>query len=106
MDLLIIVDDTALSCGSIRLKPGGGAGGHNGLGDTSQRLGTDAWARLRIGIDHQGQHPLKSYVLGRFRPDQTILVEPALDDAAEAVTIWATQGLDIAMNRFNRKDTA
>lgn len=106
VDLLIIVDDTALSCGSIRLKPGGGAGGHNGLGDTSQRLGTDAWARLRIGIDHQDQRPLKSYVLGRFRPDQTILVEPALDDAAEAVTIWATQGLDIAMNRFNRKDTA
>ena len=105
-DLLVIVDDTALSCGSIRIKPGGGAGGHNGLGDTSQRLGTDGWARLRIGVDHQGNIPLKNYVLGRFRPDQKTLVDPALDDAADAVAIWATQGLDIAMNRFNRKDTA
>lgn len=105
-DLLVIVDDTALHCGAIRLKPGGGAGGHNGLGDTSQRLGTDTWARLRIGVDHQGKIQLKNYVLGRFRPDQQTLVDPALNDAADAVALWATQGLDIAMNRFNRKDTA
>ena len=105
-DLLVIVDDTALPCGAIRLKPGGGTGGHNGLGDTSQRLGTDTWARLRIGVDHQGKIQLKNYVLGRFRPDQQTLVDPALNDAADAVALWATQGLDIAMNRFNRKDTA
>lgn len=105
-DLLVIVDDTALPCGSMRLKPGGGSGGHNGLSDTSQRLGTDKWARLRLGIDAPGEIPLTNYVLGRFRPDQKILVEPTLDDAANAVAVWARQDLDTAMNQFNRKDTA
>jgi PTH1 family peptidyl-tRNA hydrolase len=105
-DLLVIVDDTALACGSLRLKPGGGSGGHNGLNDTSQRLGTDKWARLRIGIDPPGDIPLTNYVLGRFRPEQKILVEPTLDDAADAVAIWARQDLDSAMNQFNRKDIA
>ena len=105
-DLLVIVDDTALACGSLRLKPGGGSGGHNGLNDASQRLGTDKWARLRIGIDPPGDIPLTNYVLGRFRPEQKILVEPTLDDAADAVAIWARQDLDSAMNQFNRKDIA
>ena len=105
-DLLVIVDDTALPCGSMRLKPGGGSGGHNGLSDTSQRLGTDKCARLRLGIDAPGEIPLTNYVLGRFRPDQKILVEPTLDDAANAVAVWARQDLDTAMNQFNRKDTA
>jgi len=105
-DLMVIVDDTALPCGSIRLKPGGGSGGHNGLSDTSQRLGTDAWARLRIGIDAPGEIPLTNYVLGRFRPDQKTLVDSSLDNAADAVAVWARQGLETAMNQFNRKDTA
>ena len=59
-DLLIVVDDTAIPCGSVRLKPGGGAGGHNGLADVSTKLlGTDAWPRLRVGIDKPGQIPLQ-----------------------------------------------
>ena len=105
-DLMVIVDDTALPCGSIRIRPGGGSGGHNGLSDTSQRLGTDTWARLRIGIDAPGEIPLTNYVLGRFRPDQKTLVDSSLDNAADAVVVWARQGLDTAMNQFNRKDTA
>ena len=105
-DLLVLVDDTALSCGSFRIKPGGGAGGHNGLGDTTKRLGTDAWARLRIGIDQPGEIPLKNYVLGRFRPDQKTLIEPALDEASTAVAVWAEQGLETVMNRYNRKNIA
>ena len=50
-DLMVVVDDTAVECGALKVKPGGGAGGHNGLGDVSRLLGTDAWPRLRIGID-------------------------------------------------------
>ena len=87
------------------MKPGGGTGGHNGLEDTTRRLGTDRWARLRIGIDEPGEIPLKNYVLGRFRPDQKALVEPALDQAAEAAATWAAQGLDTTMNRYNRKNS-
>jgi PTH1 family peptidyl-tRNA hydrolase len=102
-DLLIIVDDTAIPCGSVRLKPGGGAGGHNGLADVTKMLGTDAWPRLRIGIDKPGQIPLKNYVLGRFTPEQQEIVEPSLDEAADAAACWASEGLAPAMNRFNRK---
>lgn len=105
-DLLVVVDDTALDCGSIRLKPGGGAGGHNGLTDISRLLGTDAWPRLRIGIDKPGPIPLKNYVLGRFTPEQKPLVETSLDEAADAAACWASDGLATAMNRFNRKASA
>ena len=56
-DLMVIVDDTALDCGELRIKPGGGAGGHNGLADVSRLLGTDGWPRLRIGIDKPGGYP-------------------------------------------------
>jgi len=104
--LLVIVDDVALPCGSIRLRPGGGAGGHNGLSDIEQKLTTDEYARLRIGIDPPGIIPQKDYVLGRFRPDQLELVEPALDTAADAVACWARSGIDEAMNRYNQRNSA
>ena len=104
--LLVIVDDVALACGLIRLRPAGGAGGHNGLADIEQKLGTEEYARLRIGIDAPGEIPQKDYVLGRFRPDQLPLVESAIDDAADAASCWATMGCIEAMNRFNRRQTA
>ena len=102
-DLLVIVDDVALPCGTIRLRADGSAGGHNGLLDIEQKLGGNAYARLRIGIDPPGQIPQKDYVLGRFRPDQTPLVDSAINDAADAAVCWCTKGMNEAMNRFNRK---
>ncbi len=105
-DLLVVVDDVALPCGLIRLRAGGGAGGHNGLDDVERRLGTDAYARLRVGIDPPGAIPQKEYVLGRFRPDQIERTEPALEEAVDAAACWATAGVIEAMNRFNRKQSA
>ncbi|UCD76656.1 MAG: aminoacyl-tRNA hydrolase [Phycisphaerales bacterium] len=105
-DLLVIVDDVALTCGLIRVRAGGSAGGHNGLTDIEQKLGSGDYARLRIGIDPPGQIPQKNYVLGRFRPDQLELVEPALEDAVAAACCWATHGPMEAMNRFNRRNIA
>lgn len=105
-DLMVVVDDTAVECGALKVKPGGGAGGHNGLGDVSRLLGTDAWPRLRIGIDKPGPIPLHNYVLGRFSPDQKPLVDTALDLAVDAVSTWVGEGLEATMNRFNRKATA
>ena len=104
-DLLVIVDDVALACGSIRLRPSGGAGGHNGMADIEQKLGTQEYGRLRIGIDGPGNIPQKDYVLGRFRPEQKELIAPALEEAADAAAFWATNGMTEAMNRFNRKST-
>ena len=103
-DVLVVVDDIALPCGSIRLRGDGGDGGHNGLSDITRRLGTSRWARCRIGIDPRGRIPQKSYVLGRFTPEQEQALEPALEDAVAAIGHWATNGIDETMNRFNKKN--
>lgn len=103
-DLLVIVDDVALACGLIRVKASGSAGGHNGLADIERKLGTADYARLRVGIDPPGQIPQKDYVLGRFRPDQIERLEPALDESVDAALLWADEGVEAAMNRFNRKN--
>lgn len=105
-DLLVIVDDVALPCGSIRLRAEGSSGGHNGLADVEQMLGTTQYARLRLGIDAPGPIPQKEYVLGRFRPDQREAIEPALEEAVAAAVCWCASGIDEAMNRFNRKRDA
>ncbi len=102
-DLLVIVDDLAFPCGTIRLKPDGSSGGHNGLTDIGLKLGSNYWARLRIGIDPPGRVPQADYVLGRFTPDQQPLAEQSFAEAAQAAEAWAAKGLDEAMNRFNRK---
>jgi len=102
-DLLVIVDDLAFPCGTGRLKPDGSSGGHNGLADIGQRLGSNYWARVRVGIDPNGRIRQSDYVLGQFTPDQKPLVEQSLAEAAQAAEAWATKGLEEAMNRFNRK---
>ncbi len=103
--LLVVVDDVALACGIIRVRSDGGAGGHNGLADIEQKLATQEYSRLRVGIDAPGDIPQSNYVLGRFRPDQQELVEPALESAVDAAVCWALHGIDEAMNRFNRRNT-
>ena len=102
----MLVDDLALECGVIRLRPSGRAGGHNGLADIEQKLGTSTYGRLRIGIDPRGSIPQKDYVLGRFRPDQREAIEPALNDAADAAACWARHGMTEAMNQYNRRQSA
>ncbi len=104
-NLLVVVDDVALGCGMIRLRSDGGAGGHNGLTDIEQKLAMQEYSRLRIGIDAPGDIPQSNYVLGRFRPDQQELVEPALETAVDAAVCWSLHGIDEAMNRFNHRNT-
>lgn len=102
-DLLIIVDEVVLPCGQIRLRPAGGPGGHNGLKDIQQRLGTETYPRLRIGIGPKPAYidDQADYVLGRFTEEQWPVVEPAIDRAAQAAETFVRDGLDAAMNRFN-----
>ncbi len=100
-DLLIVVDDVALPVGSIRLRATGGAGGHNGLSDIEQKLGTPDYPRLRIGIDPPGRAIQSDYVLGRFSPDQLDKLDPALDRACDAIEAWLNDGIDKAMTLFN-----
>lgn len=102
-DVFIIVDEIALPCGTIRLRTTGSAGGHNGLTDVERALGTQKYARLRIGVDPPGRIPQADYVLGRFRPDQWELVDPAIDRACDAVESWLNDGPDEAMTKFNAR---
>jgi PTH1 family peptidyl-tRNA hydrolase len=104
-DLMIVLDDIALPCGKIRLRPAGSTGGHNGLRDIERALGTSAYPRLRVGIDPPPPRvPQKDYVLGRFSEEQRKALSPALDRAAEALLTWVDKGMDAAMNRFNADD--
>ena len=100
-DLLVVVDDIHLPCGSIRLRKDGSAGGHNGLENILNHLGNDNWSRLRIGVDEPGLIPQSDYVLGRFTPEQKELVETALEAAVTAATTWIHHGIDEAMNICN-----
>ena len=105
LDLMVIVDDVYLPSGTIRIRPGGGAGGHNGLADITRVLGTDAYPRCRIGVDGSPAYMDQAdYVLGRFTDEQWTLVGPCIDKAADAVEIFVQGGLDAAMNRFNAPD--
>ena len=104
-DLLVLVDDVYLPCGALRIRGEGGAGGHNGLSSIQRSIGSERYARCRIGVDAPGIVPQADYVLGRFTPEQWALVEPALTRAADAAELWATRGLDASMNRFNTRDT-
>jgi peptidyl-tRNA hydrolase, PTH1 family len=102
-DLLVIYDDVDLPLGKIRLRPHGSAGGHNGMKSIIERLGTQDFPRLRIGIGKDpGAAELTGHVLGKFRPDERPVVDDAIDRAAEAVMVWLDEGITTAMNRFNQ----
>jgi PTH1 family peptidyl-tRNA hydrolase len=102
-DLIVVLDDMALEPGVVRLRPKGSAGGHNGLADIIEKLGTSDFARLRIGI---GQSPFEArdYVLSRPSPEERKLIDEAVDTAKKAVLAWLTDGIDAAMNKFNVKN--
>jgi PTH1 family peptidyl-tRNA hydrolase len=104
-DILIVLDDIALPSGKIRIRPGGSSGGHNGLKDIEQVLGTSQYPRLRIGVDAPPPRvPQKDYVLGKFTPDQRTRVDPALGRAAGAVVTWIDKGIEPAMSQFNAEE--
>jgi PTH1 family peptidyl-tRNA hydrolase len=104
-DLLVVVDDTNLSLGRLRARPGGSAGGHNGLKSLIGLLGSDSFARLRVGVGRgDARRDLADHVLAKFDPDERPLVAEATERAAEAVELFLDEGIEPVMNRFNRKE--
>ena len=100
--LLVVVDDADLPLGEIRLRAGGGAGGHHGLESVGQHLGTDEFARQRLGIGRaDGQREITDHVLGRFDAAEAALMEKVLDRAAGQAECWLADGIEKAMNQFN-----
>ena len=102
-NLLIVCDDVNLPLGTIRLRLQGGAGGHHGLESCLAVLGTEEVPRLRIGV---GVEPLpadlEDFVLSRFSSAERPLMKQAIEQAALACETWVTEGMEMAMNRYNR----
>lgn len=100
--LLVVVDDADLSLGEMRLRPGGGSGGHHGLESVAQHLGSQAFARLRLGIGRRAAgRELTGHVLGDFSREEAERFDQVVERGAEAVCCWLSHGMAVAMNRFN-----
>jgi peptidyl-tRNA hydrolase, PTH1 family len=99
-DLLVVVDDFALPLGRLRLREQGSAGGHNGLRSIIGDLGSQRFARLRVGIGEPSRQAV-DHVLSRFATDERATVERVVDAAADAVEDWARDGVGLAANRWN-----
>jgi PTH1 family peptidyl-tRNA hydrolase len=102
IDVLIVLDDLALPLGKIRLRAGGSAGGHNGLTSVIAEMGGEDMARLRIGIEWVSGAKAVGHVLGKFTVEERKLMDQAAARAADAVECWTAEGVQAAMNRFNR----
>ncbi len=102
-DLLVVVDDAALDLGRVRFRPRGSAGGHNGLRSVESALGTSEYARLRVGV---GQPPpglgMKEWVLSDMGEEDEDVIVALLPELVRGVRVWVEEGIEPAMNQFNR----
>ena len=101
-DILVVCDDLNLPLAKLRVRSGGSAGGQKGLEDIIRRLGTEDFARLRVGI---GSAPegwaWADFVLSRFAKEEIPLMEQTVARAVDAVVVWAREGVQVCMNRYN-----
>jgi len=103
--LLVVVDDADLPLGELRLRPGGGTGGHHGLESVMQHLGSRDYARLRIGIGRaDAARRITGHVLGRFSADENALLDRILERAGGQLECWLDAGIDKAMQLNGKVD--
>ncbi|RLC86753.1 MAG: aminoacyl-tRNA hydrolase [Chloroflexi bacterium] len=101
--LLVVYDDLDLPLGTIRLRPEGGSGGHKGMRSIIEHLGSQEFPRLRIGIGRPpGQMDPAAYVLQDFSTEEETLLDEVLERAVAAIETWLTEGIEAAMERYNR----
>lgn len=107
-DLLVISDEVQLPVGRYRFRAKGSAGGHNGLKSVEGQLGTQEYARLRVGVgpaeSDRKVSVLKDYVLGNFGKSEAGVVRELLQGFVEAIELWVAEGILPVMNRFSGKD--
>lgn len=105
-DMLMVYDDLDLPVGAVRVRKGGGAGGHNGVKSVLQRFATEDVPRIRIGIAgvHAKDVPAEDYVLQKFPPAEEEKMEDAARRAAEAIGLMLEDGIEAAMNRYNANE--
>lgn len=106
-DLLVVVDEVAIPVGTFRIRARGSAGGHNGLKSVEGALGSQEYARLRIGVGppagRERRGGLADYVLSPFGKSEAAEVRALLPTVTDAVEAWVSDGVEAAMNRFNRR---
>jgi PTH1 family peptidyl-tRNA hydrolase len=100
-NLLVVLDDMALPPGRIRVRMKGSAGGHNGLADVIEKLGTENISRLRIGIGPSNEKEAYDYVLSKPTEAERALLDEAIIKARDAVLCWVEYGIRATMNKFN-----
>jgi peptidyl-tRNA hydrolase, PTH1 family len=106
-DLLVVADDVSLPLGRLRARARGSAGGHNGFKSIRHHLGTDAFARLRVGVGRgDARRDLADHVLATFAADERQVIEDAIAAAADAVVMFVAEGIEPVMNRFNAQPAA
>ena len=104
-DMLVVVDDVNLELGRLRTRAAGSAGGHNGLKSIIEALGSDEFARLRVGVGRgDARRDLADHVLAKFDPAERPVVEESVARAADAAETFIMEGIGPVMNRFNRKE--
>ena len=102
-ELIVIYDDVDLPPGRIRIRKSGSAGGHNGMKSIISGLGTQEFVRVRVGVGEKPRgYDLADYVLGCFTNEEKEIMDGAFIDAANAVVAIMNEGVDAAMNRYNK----
>ena len=101
--VVVISDDVSLPAGRLRIRKSGSAGGHNGLKNIIQHLGTDGFPRIKIGVGMPAHpdHEMIDWVIGKPQGEEAKVLRATLDRAAEAALCLMEEGADAAMNRFN-----
>ncbi len=105
-ELLVVLDDVYLSLGRLRVRRGGGDGGHNGLRSIIDEVGSSDFARLRVGVGTSSAGELSDHVLSRFERSERSLVRRIVAAAADAAATVIDEGVESAMNKFNGIDLA
>ncbi len=100
-DLIVVLDDADLPLGRLRVKPSGGSGGHRGLASVIEAVGTETFARVRLGVGRDVSGGLVEHVLGKFSGESLEWARKTVDAAADAVCCLLTGGIAEAMNRYN-----
>ena len=101
--VLVISDDVSLPLGKLRIRAGGSAGGHNGLKNIIQHLGTDQFPRIKVGVGapQHPEHEMVDWVIGNFTPNEKKVVAESITKALDAVTYIIEKGVQEAQNKFN-----
>jgi PTH1 family peptidyl-tRNA hydrolase len=101
-NLIVVYDDLDLPPGMLRLRKKGGSGGHKGVRDIIERLGTSTFARVRVGIGRPpGKMEPTAFVLQPFKAGDLLLIEDVVDRVVQAIETWLREGIEAAMTRYN-----